>query len=134
MENGDVARGFFALVRDDLSTTKGPAELETVKASVIEALARLEKLTEDLLAKGADPVEAGASATDYLRFFALVSFGWLWVRMAEKASADATTPLKQRKLALARFFAARLLPQTVSLDAAIRAGAADIMALDADLF
>jgi len=56
------------------------------------------------------------------------------VRMAEKASADATTPLKQRKLALARFFAARLLPRTVSLDAAIRAGAADIMALDADLF
>ena len=134
MENGAVARGFFALVRSELSATNGPAELETVKASVLEALARLEKLTEDLLAKGTDPVEAGASATDYLRFFALVSFGWLWVRMAEKASADATTPLKQRKLALARFFAARLLPQTVSLDAAIRAGAADIMALDADLF
>jgi hypothetical protein len=52
-------------------------------------------------------MEAEASATDYLRFFALVSFGWLWVRMASKAAvaAGATTPLKQRKLVLARFFA-----------------------------
>jgi hypothetical protein len=52
-------------------------------------------------------MEAEASATDYLRFFALVSFGWLWVHMASKAAvaAGATTPLKQRKLVLARFFA-----------------------------
>jgi hypothetical protein len=136
MENGDVARRFFALVREELAATAGPAELDAVRAAVGETLVRLEQLTEDVLAKGGDPVEAGASATDYLRFFALVSFGWLWVRMASKAaaSADATTPLKQRKLVLARFFAARLLPQTAALDAAIRAGASDIMALDADLF
>ncbi|CAN7757253.1 acyl-CoA dehydrogenase C-terminal domain-containing protein [Rhizobium sp. LjRoot258] len=37
-------------------------------------------------------------------------------------------------IVLARFFAGRLLPQTAALDAAIRAGASDIMALDADLF
>ena len=136
MENGDVARRFFALVREELAATAGPAELDAVRAALGEALVRLEKLTEDLLAKGGDLVEAGASATDCLRFFALVSFGWLWVRMASKAavSADASTPLKQRKLVLARFFAARLLPQTAALDAAIRAGASDIMALDADLF
>ena len=136
MENGDVARRFFALVREELAAAAGPAEPDAVKEVVCEALARLEKLTEDLLAKGVDPVEAGASATDYLRFFALVSFGWLWVRMASKAAASAnpTTPLKQRKLVLARFFAARLLPQTAALDAAIRTGAFEIMALDADLF
>ncbi len=136
MENGDVARSFFALMRDELAANAGPAELDAVRTAVGDALVRLEKLTEDLLAKGGDPVEAGASATDYLRFFALVSFGWLWVRMASKAAAavDATTPLKQRKLVLARFFAARLLPQTAALDTAIRAGASDIMALDADMF
>jgi hypothetical protein len=55
-------------------------------------------------------------------------------RDAEKAAADATPPLKQRQLALARFFAARLLPQTAALEAAIRAGASDIMALDTGLF
>jgi 3-(methylsulfanyl)propanoyl-CoA dehydrogenase len=87
-----------------------------------------------LLARRADPVEAGASATDYLRFFALVTFGWFWVRMATKAAADASHPLRRRKVSLARFFAARLLPQTSALDTAIRAGASDIMALDADLF
>jgi hypothetical protein len=136
MENGEVARCFFALVREELAATAGPAELDAVRGAVGEALVRLEQLTEDLLAKGGDLVEAGASATDFLRFFALVSFGWLWVRMASKAaaSADAFTSLKQRKLVLARFFAGRLLPQTAALDAAIRAGASDIMSLDADLF
>jgi alkylation response protein AidB-like acyl-CoA dehydrogenase len=134
MENGDITRRFFALVRGELAETKGPAELDVVKAAVVEALARLEKLTEDLLARRADPVEAGASATDYLRFFALVTFGWFWVRMATKAAADASHPLRRRKVSLARFFAARLLPQTSALDTAIRAGASDIMALDADLF
>ncbi len=88
MENGQVVRDFFALVRKELSTTGGPVELETVKTAVSEALERLEQLTNDLLAKSADPVEAGASATDYLRFFALVSFGWLWVRMADRAASD----------------------------------------------
>jgi Acetyl-CoA dehydrogenase C-terminal like/Acyl-CoA dehydrogenase, C-terminal domain len=136
MENGELPRRFFALVREQLAGTAGPIELDAVKSAVGEALGRLEKLTEDLLAKVDDPVEAGANATDYLRFFALVSFGWLWVRMASKAatSADSTAPLKQRKLHLARFFAARLLPQTAGLDAAIRTGASDIMALDAGLF
>ncbi len=133
MENGNVVRGFFALVRGELSAIKGPTELETLKVSVIEALARLETLTEDLLKKVADPVDAGASATDYLRYFALVSFGWLWIGMADKAGAGDATPLKQRKLALARFFVSRLMPQTIALDAAIRAGAADIMAIDPDL-
>ncbi|MBB6489322.1 acyl-CoA dehydrogenase C-terminal domain-containing protein [Rhizobium lusitanum] len=134
MDNGDVVRRFFALVHADLSSANGSAEFESAKGAVTEALVRLEQLTEDLLSTSADPMEAGASATDYLRFFALVSFGWLWVRMADKAAASVPTALTKRKLLLARFFAARLLPQTLALEAAIRAGATDIMALDADLF
>jgi hypothetical protein len=126
MENGNVVRGFFALVREELSAIKGPTELETLKASVLDALARLERLTEDLLTKVADPAEAGASATDYLRYFALVSFGWLWIGLAHKAGIGAATPLKQRKLALARFFVTRLMPQTAALDMAIRAGATEV--------
>ncbi|MDQ0564195.1 alkylation response protein AidB-like acyl-CoA dehydrogenase [Rhizobium mesoamericanum] len=136
MEDGDLPRRFFKLIRGDLAVTAVPAELEMVSAAVGEALARLEKLTEYLLAKDADLDEAGAAATDYLRFFALVSFGWLWVLMASKAaaSAGASSLLKQRKLSLARFFASRLLPQTAALDTAIRSGAATLMALDAELF
>jgi alkylation response protein AidB-like acyl-CoA dehydrogenase len=136
MEDGDLPRRFFAMMRAELFAAGGLAELDTAKAAVGEALARLAKLTEHLLAIGEDPSEAGASASDYLYFFALVTFGWLLVRMAEKAAAsdNVTAQLKQRKLILARFFAARLLPRTLGLEAAIRAGASDIMALDADLF
>ncbi|MBB5537552.1 hypothetical protein [Rhizobium giardinii] len=39
MENGDVARSFFALVRDELAATAGPAELVAVKTAVDHALA-----------------------------------------------------------------------------------------------
>jgi hypothetical protein len=135
MENGDLARRFFARVGQDLEAAAGAVDLgETVNA-VGQALARLETLTEHVLSKSTDPVEGGAGATDYLRAFALVTFGWLWVRMAVKAatSATITVGLKERKLACARFFAARLLPQTAALDAAIRAGASDLMALDSAL-
>ncbi|WP_208248283.1 acyl-CoA dehydrogenase C-terminal domain-containing protein [Rhizobium sp. T1470] len=135
MEDGDLPRRFFAMMRAELFAAGGPAELDTAKAAVGEALARLAKLTEHLLAIGEDPSEGGSSASDYLCFFALVTFGWLWVRMAGKAaaSAHATAELKQRKLILAQFFAARLLPRTLGLEAAIRSGASAIMALDADI-
>ncbi|MGO7213077.1 acyl-CoA dehydrogenase [Rhizobium ruizarguesonis] len=136
MEGGDLPRRFFTLIRGDLAAAAVPAELDMVRVAVGEALARLEKLTEQLLAKDANPEGVGAAATDYLRFFALVSFGWLWVCMASRAAASvaANRSLKQRKLSLARFFAFRLLPQTGALDVAIRAGASATMALEADLF
>ncbi|WP_412057500.1 acyl-CoA dehydrogenase [Bartonella sp. DGB2] len=131
MENGAIARHFFTLIGKDLASLNGPAELEQATAAVNEALGRLVKLTIDMAMQGANPAEIGAGATDYLRFFALVTFGWLSVRMAAKAATN-DTPVKHRKLILARFFTNRILPQTLALDTAIRAGAVDIMALDAD--
>jgi hypothetical protein len=101
------------------------------------ALGRLEDATARVLARsGDDPTEAGAAATDYLRLFALVAFGWMWARMACHALAlgSAATPLHRRKLAVARFFMARILPQTVGLALALEAGAAPLMALEADAF
>ncbi|HEX7951817.1 MAG TPA: acyl-CoA dehydrogenase C-terminal domain-containing protein [Burkholderiales bacterium] len=132
MENGDLARRFFALIGSDLDAADGVTDLgETVEA-VRQSLVRLESLTGHLLANGADLEEAGAAATDYLRNFALVTYGWLWVRMAVRATvADRTSGSKTRHADLARFFTARLLPETISLDAAIRAGAASLVAYDA---
>lgn len=132
MENGELAPRFFALVREDLDAAASASGLDDVVNPVREALSRLAGLTEHMLAKGHDLHESGAGATDYLRSFALVTFGWLWVRMAVKATASAnmTAEFKLRKLAFARFFVARLLPQTAALDKMVRAGATDVMALD----
>src|SRR3546814_1462597 len=95
---------------------------------------RSSALTQRLAGGGGGAVR-GAAATDYLRLFALVSFGWMWVRMAAAVPAlDEATAVEVRKTALARFFVERMLPQTLGLEAALASGASSLMALDADAF
>ena len=97
---------------------------------VADALTRLEAATDRLL--GAAACEVGAAATDYLRLFALVAFGWMWARMAAAAAAlgEAASPVERRKVTVARFFVERMLPETKGLAAAIEAGAPALMALE----
>jgi alkylation response protein AidB-like acyl-CoA dehydrogenase len=134
MEGGDLAPRFFRLVRAELNAVSGDARVADFAGRVEQALARLESVTAELLSRASDPFEAGAAATDYLRFFALVSFGWMWVRMAGAALAGPATPFTRRKLALARFFVERLLPQTAALELTIRSDARAIEDFDVDLF
>ena len=85
----------------------------------------------------ADPEEAGAAATDYLRLFALTALAYMWCRMAEIAlekQGGEEAAFYQAKLAAARFFMARLLPETNSLFTMLTAGKATLMALPAEAF
>jgi len=133
LDGGKLAQRFFALVKADLAAA-APAAGAAVVEPVAQALARLEAATARLAAQGG-AIEAGAAATDYLRLFALVSFGWMWARMAAAVPpAGEASPTEQRKRALARFFVERMLPQTLGLEAALAQGAASLMALDAEAF
>ncbi|HEX7076548.1 MAG TPA: acyl-CoA dehydrogenase C-terminal domain-containing protein, partial [Hyphomicrobiaceae bacterium] len=81
-----------------------------------------------------DPEEAGAAASDYLRFFALVALGWMWLRMArvatDRLAAGTDEPeFYQAKLAVAKFYMARILPQHTALAVAMTSGKAPIMEL-----
>ncbi|HEY2134087.1 MAG TPA: acyl-CoA dehydrogenase C-terminal domain-containing protein [Acetobacteraceae bacterium] len=129
-DDGALPRRFFALMHDTLAAAHalpGAAEFATPLA---EALARLEGATARLAARAArDPAEPGAAAADYLRLFGLVALGWMCLRMALLALAKGDAAQNRRKLALARFFMARILPQTVSLDQALTSGAAPLMSL-----
>lgn len=128
LEGGSTVARFFALVRADLDAA-GDRE---IAGPVADALARLEAATARLA--GADAVEAAASAADYLRFFALVAFGWMWVRMADAARPDGAGAIERRKPALARFFVTRMLPQTLALEMTLGQNAFSLMALEADGF
>jgi butyryl-CoA dehydrogenase len=93
-----------------------------------KAFGRLQQCTAEVARRGlGDPFEAGAAATDYLRLFGLVALGQVWARMAEaaldRAEEDA---FYVAKLATARFFFARILPQTGALSATILAGGATL--------
>ena len=57
-----------------------------------KAFAKLQQATVLIARRGeADPEEAGAAATDYLRLFGLVALGYMWCRMA-KCARDACRP------------------------------------------
>ena len=132
LDGGALPQRFFALVKADLDVAL-PAAGADIVGPVAEALARLERATQRLAADGG-AIEAGAAATDYLRLFALVAFGWMWARMAAAVPASGATPTEARKAALARFYVQRLLPQTLGLEAALAHGAPTLMALSADAF
>lgn len=136
MEGGELAPRFFALIKQDLQTASLVAGAEAITRETAAALDRLERATSYLLGKAENPAEAGAAATDYLRLFALTALGWCWAKMAMAAlaaGADAA-PVVRRKPALAEFYAARILPQTMALEASILKGPATLMALAADDF
>jgi len=137
MAGGRLPERFFALVGDVLQAGEGVPGAGEFIAPLRGALTRLKTTTARLKDRAAaDPAEAGAAATDYLRLFALTALGWMWARMALHALAqgEAAGSRHRAKLEVARFFMARVLPQTVALELALDAGAASLMSLDADAF
>lgn len=132
LDGGRVARRLFATIGADIDAAE-PALGEALTGPARVALGRLEAATARL--SGARPDEAGAGATDYLHLFALVAFGWMWLRMAAAATRNpAASRAEGRKRALARFFVERMLPRTAALDAALRAGPDATMALHPEEF
>ncbi len=74
---------------------------------------------------GAD--EVNAAAVDYLRFFGHVVYGYLWARMAKIASAKIEAGTDKdgfylAKVQTAKFYFAKLFPETKALAATIKAG------------
>ncbi|HUC67938.1 MAG TPA: acyl-CoA dehydrogenase C-terminal domain-containing protein [Stellaceae bacterium] len=138
MHNGRLLRRFFHPVDAWLKEKTSRPELQEFVAPVIKAFGRLQQVTALVAQKGlADPDEAGAAASEYLRAFGLVAMGYLWARIAEVALtklAGEEALFYKAKLATARFYIARLLPETNALFANIAAGAKPLMELEAEAF
>jgi len=79
--------------------------------------------------------EVGAAAVDYLRVAGHLVFGYFWARMAQvalqKIAAGDRDPFYQAKLQTARFYFAKLFPETASLMVTARAGSAVLMETEA---
>ncbi len=74
--------------------------------------------------------DAAAGSVEYLRMFALVVMAFVWARTAAIAlgKRESDKAFYEDKLATARFFFARILPQTMSLGTALAAGSKTVMA------
>ncbi|MBU2289094.1 MAG: acyl-CoA dehydrogenase C-terminal domain-containing protein [Gammaproteobacteria bacterium] len=99
---------------------------------------QLTKFTTEIGFKGfQNPDEVGAAAVDYLRVAGHFVFGYMFALMARTALreivAGNTDPFYEAKLQTARFYFAKLFPETATLMRTARAGAAPLMNTDAAL-
>ena len=92
----------------------------------------IERVARYLLASaGKNPDLPGASSADFLELTGLGVYAWLWAKMAAAATiGDRGTS----KLAVARFFYAKLLPKTEALAQNIVNGADPVMAFPESQF
>jgi alkylation response protein AidB-like acyl-CoA dehydrogenase len=78
-----------------------------------------------------NPDEVGAAAVDYLRVMGHLVFGYFWARMAQVAlreiAAGNADPFYKAKLQTARFYFARLFPETATLMRTARSGARSLL-------
>ena len=135
---GRLLRRFFHPMQEFLLANMGDEEMKEFCRPLMAAFAQLQQVTLLLAQKGlTDPEEAGAAASDYLRFFGLVAVGWMWARIA-KTALERAAPEKSggdpagfyaSKLDVARFYMKKVLPETASLGLSIQAGKKPVMAM-----
>jgi alkylation response protein AidB-like acyl-CoA dehydrogenase len=137
---GRNLRRFFHPVATFIETNQNDPAIGKLVQGFTRAFGALQLATGFIAEKAAkDAEEAGAAATDYLRLFGLVALGFMWVRSAKIASENLLQPgpdddFYKAKLATARFFIERILPQAGALFLTIKSGKASLMALEEEAF
>jgi hypothetical protein len=139
-DGGRAIRAFLELVGRDIAEAKAGGDPAGVASALEPALADLQAATMWLAQNGmADPNNAGAGAYPYMDLMGLVSLGWMWMKMANISSrilnegAD-DSQFHESKLATARFYAQRELPESTGLRRKVEAGAESLMAIPEEAF
>jgi hypothetical protein len=137
---GRMLRTFFHPVSAFIERNSGDKRLGAMIKGFGKAFGALQLATAQVASTGmADPEEAGAAATEYLRLFGLVALGFMWARTAVIAAEKLVHPNEdaafyQAKLTTARFYMERVLPQVGGLLVAIKAGKAAMMEMEEAAF
>ena len=136
-DNGAKLKKFGKLVQafvEDEGTDEAMQEFVNPLADLGD---KLTKLTTELGMKAfGNADEVGGASVDYLRVCGHLVFAYFFARMAKVALAkkDGGDPFYAAKLHTARFYFAKLLPETAGLIRTARAGVAPLMAMDEAMF
>ncbi|MBB5049461.1 alkylation response protein AidB-like acyl-CoA dehydrogenase [Rhodopseudomonas rhenobacensis] len=138
-DGGRAAMAFFAEVAAFAKEHGGDEAMQPFVAPLSRALGDLQKATTWLMMNAmAQPDNAGAGATDYMKLFGLVGFAYMWAKMIkvtqDKIAQSGATPYLTSKLTTGRFFMERMLPETALHLTRIESGCATIMELPAEAF
>jgi alkylation response protein AidB-like acyl-CoA dehydrogenase len=137
-DGGRGVMGFFAEL-DAFVEANEAAEMKPFTEPLAKAKAELQEATMWLMQNGlANPDNAGAASTDYLHLFGLVALAYMWAMMARTSQAKIAGGDPDShyvgKLAVARYYMARVLPETSGRLAKLKTGAETLMALPAEAF
>jgi alkylation response protein AidB-like acyl-CoA dehydrogenase len=136
-DNGRKLKKFGKLVADFVEQEGTNEAMQEFVNPLAELGGKVTKLSTEIGMKAfANADEAGAAAVDYLRVCGHLVFAYFWARMAKVAldKQGGGDPFYAAKLHTARFYFAKLLPETAGLIRSARAGAAPLMAMDEAMF
>ena len=134
---GRAVFGFFGEIDAFAAAHAGDDGLRPFVEGLAGVKAQLQEATTWLMQNGLqNPEEAGAASTDYLHLFGLTALAYMWALMAKAALAKAADPdpFYADKLTTGRYFLDRILPDSASHLAKLKAGAKSMMALKAEAF
>jgi alkylation response protein AidB-like acyl-CoA dehydrogenase len=127
-DGGARLRRFGARVQDFLAQVRGEPEMAEFVGPLGALLREVAAVAGEVGVRAqAEPDAVGAAATPVLRLLGHLAYAWLWARMARLALAHSGDAFHQGKLATARFYYARLLPETAMLLAQVRNGPGALM-------
>jgi alkylation response protein AidB-like acyl-CoA dehydrogenase len=138
-DGGRAVRAFFGEISAFLTENQNDVALAPYLAPVKAALGQLQQATMWLMQHAMrNPDNAGAAANDYMHLFGLTALGYMWARIAKTALArqakGTSNEALDSKLALAKFFGARMLPEAGAHLARLSSGAETLMAMPAAAF
>jgi acyl-CoA dehydrogenase len=138
-DGGRAVMSFFSEVAAFAKDHGAEEAMKPFVAPLSTALGHLQQATTWLMQNAMmKPDNAGAAATDYMQLFGLVTFAYMWAKMAkvaqDKIAGGGVTPYLTTKLVTGRFFMERMLPETTVHLARIQTGSATIMELAAESF
>lgn len=137
---GRYLRSFFHPVANFIADHKAHPQLGELVGGLEKAFGALQLATASIAQKGmADPEEAAAAGTDYLRLLGLVAIAFVFAKSAKIAydrigANEDGDGFYASKLITVGFFYDRILPQVAGLLGAIKSGKRTMMALDIDAF
>ncbi|MDP3844479.1 MAG: acyl-CoA dehydrogenase C-terminal domain-containing protein [Oxalobacteraceae bacterium] len=137
MDNGAKLRKFGAQIQAFVEANGTDEALSEFITPLADIGDKVTKLTMEIGMKAMqNPDEVGAAAVPYLRVVGHLVYAYFFAQMAKVAleKQDSGDTFYAAKLATARFYFARLLPETAMLIRQARSGAAPLMALDVALF
>ncbi len=136
-DNGARLKKFGAMVREFVEEEGVNEAMQEFVNPLADLGDKVTKLTTELGMKAfGNADEVGGAAVDYMRICGHLVFAYFWARMAKVALAkqDSGDSFYTAKLHTARFYFAKLLPETAGLIRTARSGVAPLLAMDEALF